>query len=224
MNYKKRIKKSFDYEKIKTAVTKSINNPSAPWTDMWLLWTPGIRFRGNGWSSVDYPLEKTYDVEARTGGVLFLTFGTEKNFFRKKKDFFGQVRFLYIEEEERCRPVIEYLKSRANIHIQGIEDCFSFNTYEELENYLKGLEAVINETCDGYIYFDKDEAMENSSIKKDMFSLVAVENELVELDHKLRMAQETQDRQRVNLTEMIEDLKGKINSLKKRMNELQNPE
>ena len=224
MNYKKRIKKSFDYEKIKTAVTKSINNPSLPWTDMWLLWTPGIRFRGNSWSSVDYPLEKTYDVETNTHSVLFLTFGTEKNFFRRKKDFFGQVRFLYIEEEERCEPVIEYLKSRANICIQGIEKCFNFTTYEELEDYLKGLESIINESCDGYIYFDKDEAMENSCIKKDMFSLVAYENELVELDHNLRMAQETQDRQQVDLAEMIEDLKGKINSIKKRMNELQNLE
>lgn len=192
---------------------------------MWLLWTPGTCFKGNSLPSVDYPLKKAYDAYSKPNSALFLTFGTENNsFFRKKKEFFGQVRFLCIEEEERCKPVIEYVKSRANTCIKGIGDYFNFTTYEELEGYLKGLETVINESCDGYIYFDEYEAMENSRVKKDMFFLVAYENELVELDHKLRMTQETQDRQQINLTEIIEDLKGKINSLKKSMNELQNLE
>lgn len=224
MNYKGRIKKSFDYEKIKSEIAENVERASGSWSFVCILWAPEVGFIGDGWSSVGYPLKDKYKAEAITNEVCYLGLRTEKGFFNRKKKFSGCVQYTYFKGQELYKPVVEYFNANYNAVTQRGEHYFEFNTYDELEAYLKGLETVINETCDGYLYFDKDEAMENSLIIKDTFFLAAYENELVELDHKLRMAQETQDRQQINLTETIEDLKSKINSLKKSINELQNLE
>jgi hypothetical protein len=224
MNYKGRIKKSFDYEKIKSEIAENIERASGFWSDVCILWAPELGFRGNGWSSVGYPLKDEYKAEAMTNKVCYLGLRTEKGFFSRKKKFYGYVQYTYFKEQELCEPVVEYFNVNSNAVTQNGTRYFDFNTYEELETFLKGLETVINETCDGYLYFDEDEAMENGHIKKDAFFLVAYENELVEYDNKLRMAQETQDRQQIDLTEMIEDLKKKINDTKTRLTELKQTE
>jgi hypothetical protein len=214
MDYKKRIKKSFDYENIKAATTKAMNARFSERSYMYLLWTPRIFFTGYTWSSANYPFEKYYDILTSTNGVCCLEFYTKKSLFGGKKEFFGKIYPEFVDEEERWKPVIEYFKSKANCRTEDDYGYFKFSTYDELEDYLKGLETVINESCDGYVYFDEKEAEENSDIKRDMFLLVAYENELVEFDHKIRMAKETQDRRQINLEEMIEDLKKKINGIK----------
>ena len=224
MNYKKRIKKSFDYEKIKSEIAENIERASGFWSWVCILWTPEVGFSGDGWSSVGYPLKDKYKAEAITNEVCYLGLRTEKSFFREKK-FYGYVQYYtYFQGQELCAPVVKYFKANYNAVTQRGEHYFEFSTYEELETYLKGLEIVINETCDGYLYFDEDEAEESARIIKDVFFLVAYENELVEYDNRLRMAQETQDRQQIDLTEMIEDLKKKINDTKERLTELRQTE
>lgn len=93
-----------------------------------------------------------------------------------------------------------------------------------LDNIITYLKKQKEENHDGKKWIYEDEAEESARIIKDVFFLVAYENELVEYDNRLRMAQEAQDRQQIDLTEMIEDLKKKINDTKTRLTELRQTE
>ena len=223
MNYKKRVKRTFDYERIKSEIENAKDGVLfGEWTYMNILWVPEIKFNGNVWSSYDHPLEKNYRVETMADWICCLEFYKHKGLF--KKEFFGSVVCYCTERQELCEPVVEYFKTKATAQAQEGMRRFAFSTYEELEDFLNGLETVVNGCCDDYVYFDADEAKENAQIMKDAHLLVAYENELVELDHKMQMARETEERQRVELCGMVEDLKRKIADVNERLDGLRGTE
>ena len=243
LEYKQRVKNSFDYDAIRSAIENCKPTFFGKCVDMTLLWTPQIYFDyNNGWAAgkpADDKFKKKYNkITLGTSGICFISFYAEKKLF-KKNEFFGRLDFWYStadysdEEKKNIEEVIKYVKSKFNAevpvqHEWGAQSYFKFTTYEELEEFLKGLEEAINKfntnydkNNAAYIYFDKNEAEQNSADKKKQYEIVTAQEEIVKLNKELEDIKKAATASDTDLTPLMDMTKKKIDFFKNQIKELE---
>lgn len=236
LEYKKRIKNSFDYVEIRKTIESCKPTFWGKLVDIEALWTPQIYFiYDKGWAAGEPDKEffhgKDYkNIELGSSTVLFISFYAEKKLF-KENILRGTVNLGYPnlfndEDKKNWEEVEKYMESKFNAEhyggkILGTQKYFEFKTYEELEELLKGLEKVINEyntnydkTNAAYLYFDKNEAEQNSSDKKKQYEIMTCEEEIVKLNKQLEDVKKAASASDTDMTTLIDAINEKIKFFK----------
>lgn len=230
LEYKARVKKSFDYKAIKSAIENCKPKFFGNEVFMELLWTPQIYFNyNNGWSAGkprNNGEDKDYkEIELGESTVIYIEWYAKKNLF-KKNSFSGKLacfeqKPLDNANDDNWNEISKYLGSKYNAKDQNGYDYVSFNTYEELEEILKGLEKLINEYNTNYdknnptyLYFDENEAKQNASDKKNQYEILSCEEEIVKLNKQLEDVKKAASASDTDMTILIDSINDKIKFFK----------
>ena len=236
LEFKARRTKGFNYSLIEKTIKGC--KPSLLGKNVFLdiLWTPEIHFNyNNGWSA-DKPRsnkngeDKNYnEISLSESPVMFIDFYAEKKLF-KDNIFKGYISWILPtklnDDDTNCDELEKFLKEKTNDVIKDREyaqDRIKFESYEELEKYLKEIEKIINThniKCDKneptYLYFDKTEASLNAQFKKSQYEILSCEEEIVKLSKQLEDVEKTASASDTDLTSLIDSIKEKIEYLKKK--------
>lgn len=232
LEYKERRTKGFNYEKIESAIKnckpKFLGNNAC----IDILWTPEIYFNyNNGWSTLSEHDGRKYNgISLRANSVMFIDFYAEKKLF-KENILEGYISWWLPskinDDDTNLDEVQNYLNSVANYETpkDGEYDSqkkIKFTSYEELEKYLKEIEAIINKhntKCDKneptYLYFDETEARLNAQFKKTEYEIVSCEEKIVELNKQLEDVKKAEKDTDTNLDELKTSIERQIAMLKK---------
>lgn len=231
LEYKSRVKKSFDYRAIKQAIESCKPKYFGNNVCMNLLWTPQIYFNyEKGWSAGKPDKEffhgKDYkDITLGASTVLYIDWYAKKHIF-KENEFEGRLGCFYpdaINDDEKYNweEIQKYLESKYNAKDAGNCDYVKFSSYEELEEILKGLEVVINKyntnydkNNSAYLYFDKGEATQNASDKKNQYEILTCEEEIAKLNKQLEDVTKAASASDTDLTVLIDSINEKIKFFK----------
>ena len=239
--YQERKKKSFDYQKIKELIESCKPTFWGKSVDISLLWVPEIFFIYHGGWSAGRPNKDFFDgrnynkIDLGKSAKLYVHFYAEKKLF-KPNVYFGRVDFLYFhdklntEEEKNQEEMIKFIKSKYNAETpaqfnDSAQPYFKFTTYEELETFLKEFEFIINKyntnyhkNNSTYVYFDKDEAIQNSIYKKKEYEILMCDKEIVKLGNQLKEVNNVVSASDCDLTILINDVKSKLQFFENKKN------
>jgi len=231
LEYKARIKKSFDYKTIKQTIESCKPSFFGKSVSMAILWTPQIYFNyDKGWSTGKPNKElfhgKDYkEITLGASTVLFIEWFAKKHIF-KDNEFTGRLGCFYPnimndDDKHNWEEVEKYLESKYNAKTQDNCDYIKFDSYEELEEILKDLEKIINEyntnydkNNAAYIYFDKSEAEQNSSDKKKQYQILSCEEEIIKLNKQLEDTKKAASASDTDLSVVIDMINDKIKFFK----------
>lgn len=238
VEYKERKKKAFDYIGIRNKIVSCKPTFWGKVVDIEALWTPQIYFvYDKGWSAGEPDKEffhgKDYkEITLGSSTVLFISFYAEKKLF-KKNILRGTVHLGYPnlftdEDKKNWEEVEKYMESKFNAETPedktfGKQKYFEFETYEELEELLKGLEQVINKYNNNYdknnaayLYFDENEAKNNASDKRKQYEIRTCQEEIVKLNKQLEDVNRAASASDTDMTALIDSIKEKIEFFKKK--------
>lgn len=223
--YKPRVIKSFDYETIKEKINSC--KPKLLTNNIYIdsgLCVPQVRYGHSRYidePSEDFLKNKDYrEIELNYDEICLISFWATKHLF-KKDEFTGRVDITWFRKYNDYEKFKEYVESTYNaITPYGKQKYFKFTTYEELEGFLKGLESVVNEIDESYFYFDHSEAIDAASVVKNNFLVKQYEKDLVELNNKLEQTKNTEEKQKIDLCELINELKTNIKETKRKLRNL----
>jgi len=229
LKYNERVKKTFNYEKIKSAIETCKPKFFGNNVCIDLLWTPQIYFDyANGWAA-GKPNKKNFNgsnyigVTLGTSPRLFIDWYVSKNLF-KKNEAIGKIGFFYPEvinddEKSNWEEIQKYLESKYNAKDQENNNYIKFCSYKELEIFLKELEDIINKynikrNNEAYFYFDKNEASCNAEIKKVKYEILSCDETLVNLYKQLEDTNKAATASDVDMTVLINSINDKIKKVK----------
>jgi len=245
LEYKERKTKSFDYNLLKERIEKEKNKPKfmGNWGYIDILWTPQIYFiYDKGWSAGEpnkdpkwFGGKKHTDIHLGTSDVMSVEFYSAKKIF-KPNVFEGYISWSFHDkvndDDTNLDEVENFLNKKSNYTVPA-EGSFpeqkkiKFESYEELESILKELESIINKhntKCDKneptYLYFDKSEATQNASYKKNQYEILTCEEEIVKLSKQLEDVKKAASASDTDLTSLIDSIKEKIEYLKKKKEDI----
>ena len=234
LEYKERRTTGFNYEKIEEAIKNCKSSFFGNVAFIDILWTPEIYFHySNGWSS-NKPRnngeDKKYNsISLGASTVMGIDFYAEKKLF--KKDIFEGYIFWILpskvnEDDTNCDELEKYLNKVANYETPkqtGLspQKKIKVESFEELKKYLEEIETIVNKhntKCEKneptYLYFDKDEAQQNSSSKKQQYEILSCEEEIVKLNKELEDIKRAAEASDVDLTTLMDACKEKIEYFK----------
>ena len=235
VEYKERKKKSFDYVDIRNKIVSCKPTFWGKVVNIRALWTPQIYFEySGGWSAGEPRSGKNYkEITLGSSAVLFISFYAEKKLF-KKNILRGSVTVgcpnLFTDEDKKNWEEVEkYMESKFNAEtpedktFSSKRKYFEFETYEELEELLKGLEKVINKYNNNYdknnaayLYFDENEAKNNASDKRKQYEIRTCQEEIVKLNKQLEDVNRAASASDTDMTVLIDSIKEKIEFFKKK--------
>lgn len=238
LEFKTRRTKGFDYWKIENTIKGCKPSFMGKNVCLDILWTPEIYFNYNdGWSA-NKPRnngeDKNYNgISLSESPVMFIDFYAEKKLF-KDNIFKGYISWILPDklndDDTNCDELEKFLKEKTNDVIKDREytqDRIKFESYEELEKYLKEIEKIINThntKCDKneptYLYFDKTEASLNAKFKKSQYEILTCEEEIVKLNKQLEKVEKTASASDIDLTTLIDSIKEKIEYFKKKREDI----
>lgn len=234
LEFKSRRTKVFNYSAIKKAIKEC--KPSFFGKNVFIdiLWTPEIHFNyDNGWTS-NKPRnngeDKKYNgISLSESPVMFIDFYAEKKIF-KENTMVGYISWILPtklnDDDTNCDELEKFLKEKTNDVIKDGEhrqERIKFESYEELEKYLKEIEKIINvhnTKCEKneptYLYFDKTEASLNAQFKKNQYEILSCEEEIVKLNKQLEDVKKAASASDTDMTILINSVKEKIEYFKKK--------
>ena len=152
----------------------------------------------------------------------------KKNSFSGKLACFEQ-KPLDNANDDNWNEISKYLQSKYNAKDLAGYDYCEFNSYEELEEILKGLEKLINQYNTNYdknnptyLYFNYDEAKQNSTDKKNSYEILSCEEEIVKLNKQLEDVKKAASASDTDLTVLIDDINDKIKFFKDKKSKIEN--
>lgn len=238
LEYKKRIKKSFDYRVIKQTIESC--KPKFFGNEVYinLLWTPQIYFQyDKGWSA-GKPDKKSFhgkdykEITLGASTVLFIEWFAKKHIF-KDNEFTGRLccfcpNIMNDDDKHNWEEVEKYLESKYNAKTKDNCDYIKFDSYEELEEILKGLESIVNEyntnydnNNAAYLYFDKNEAEQNSSYKKKQYEIMTCDEEIVKLNKELEDVKKVASASDTDMTVLMDAINEKIQFFKNKKEKIE---
>ena len=238
LEYKSRVKKSFDYAAIKSAIENCKPKFFGNNVCMNLLWTPQIYFKyEKGWST-DKPNKELFhgkdykDITLGASTVLYIDWFAKKHIF-KDNEFIGRLGCFYPDinnddDKKNWEEIEKFLESKYNAKTKDNCDYIKFDSYEELEEILKGLESIVNEyntnydnNNAAYLYFDKNEAEQNSSDKKKQYEIMTCEEEIVKLNKELEDVKKAASASDTDMTVLMDAINEKIQFFKNKKDDLE---
>lgn len=238
LEFKSRRTKGFDYLGIKKAIQGC--KPSFFGKNVFLdiLWTPEIYFNYSNGRAYSKPRnngeDKNYDgISLSESSVMFIDFYAEKKLF-KENTIVGYITWILPskinDDDTNCDELEKFLKEKTNDVIKDGEhrqERIKFESYEELEKYLKEIEKIINvhnTKCEKneptYLYFDKTEASLNAQFKKKQYEILTCEDEIVKLTKQLEDVENAAKASDIDLTALMDSIKEQIENFKRKKEDI----
>jgi len=240
LEFKSRRTKGFNYSEIKKAIQGC--KPSFFGKNVFLdiLWRPEIYFNYSNGRAYGKPRnngeDKNYDgISLSESPVMFIDFYAEKKLF-KENTIVGYITWILPskinDDDTNCDELEKFLKEKTNDVIKDREysqERIKFESYEELEKYLKEIEKIINEhntKCEKneptYLYFDKTEASLNAQFKKNQYEILSCEEEIVKLSKQLEDVKKAASASDTDMTTLIDSINDQIKMIKDKKENLKN--
>jgi len=240
LEFKERRTKGFNYSLIEKTIKGCKPSFWGEAVCFDILWIPQIYFNYNdGWRSYDKPRnngeDKNYNgISLDESPVMFIDFYAEKKLFKENiaRGYISWILPSKINDDDtNCDELEKFLKEKTNDITKerdNAQERIKFESYEELEKYLKEIEKIINThntKCDKneptYLYFDKTEASLNAKFKKQQYEILSCEEEIVKLNKQLENIEKAASASDTDLTALIDSTKEKIEYFKNQKKQLE---